>query len=415
MEAMDGIILHDFELRIGWGKAIHLPAMPIWAGPNAAGSGALADAASGFSAPGGGGGGGGGAAVPPPPVLGGFGMGAAAAAAAAAGGGAAVPWGGAAGGVRHDTSRSMHEVRRRGAAGATAQPCQGPRVKIDFGSSALALCYRAMDACDKARHHAGTKRGDGARACACRVLAQGVGQDIDVPIVEDLKQRFIIDSLAMYVLRDGCPFEQVRWAGAGRTRGAPAGGGGGGGGDGSRVGVSDEGRCVVSRLRSGRRRRASVVFSGGKAEGAQGVRHGRGARAGAGGQLADWCVLPLLLPALLPPPQIIMEEMQGDPEYAFLFKLDSPEHIYYRRAPVYRSFRARASHARAAGRGGSYRLHPHPPWDVGDEEAFALFVSRKRGRVVVAAVRACCSGNAGGACTPWPRATRCARGASTRL
>lgn len=33
MEAMDGIILHDFELRIGWGKAMTLPAVPCWPGP----------------------------------------------------------------------------------------------------------------------------------------------------------------------------------------------------------------------------------------------------------------------------------------------------------------------------------------------------------------------------------------------
>jgi hypothetical protein len=38
---------------------------------------------------------------------------------------------------------------------------------------------------------------------------QGVGPDLEVPIIEDLKQRFIIDSLATYVQRDGCAFEQV--------------------------------------------------------------------------------------------------------------------------------------------------------------------------------------------------------------
>jgi hypothetical protein len=37
MEAMDGMILHDFELRIGWGKAMTLPKVPVWPGP---GSGA---------------------------------------------------------------------------------------------------------------------------------------------------------------------------------------------------------------------------------------------------------------------------------------------------------------------------------------------------------------------------------------
>jgi len=38
---------------------------------------------------------------------------------------------------------------------------------------------------------------------------QGVGKDIEVPIIEDLRERFIIDSLALYVLRDGCAIEQV--------------------------------------------------------------------------------------------------------------------------------------------------------------------------------------------------------------
>jgi len=38
---------------------------------------------------------------------------------------------------------------------------------------------------------------------------QGVGKDIEVPIIGDLRERFIIDSLALYVLRDGCAIEQV--------------------------------------------------------------------------------------------------------------------------------------------------------------------------------------------------------------
>lgn len=38
---------------------------------------------------------------------------------------------------------------------------------------------------------------------------QGVGPDIEVPILEDMRERFIIDSLALYVQRDGCAIEQV--------------------------------------------------------------------------------------------------------------------------------------------------------------------------------------------------------------
>jgi hypothetical protein len=42
---------------------------------------------------------------------------------------------------------------------------------------------------------------------------QGVGTDIEVPIIEDLRQRFIMDSLAVYVVKDGAAFEQVGWLG----------------------------------------------------------------------------------------------------------------------------------------------------------------------------------------------------------
>lgn len=34
LDAMDGMILHDFELRIGWGKSMTLPMAPVWPGPN---------------------------------------------------------------------------------------------------------------------------------------------------------------------------------------------------------------------------------------------------------------------------------------------------------------------------------------------------------------------------------------------
>lgn len=33
LNAMDGIVLHDNELRIGWGKSIPLPAVPCWPPP----------------------------------------------------------------------------------------------------------------------------------------------------------------------------------------------------------------------------------------------------------------------------------------------------------------------------------------------------------------------------------------------
>ncbi|GFH30523.1 uncharacterized protein HaLaN_29395, partial [Haematococcus lacustris] len=134
IQAMDGVLLHDLELRIGWGKAINLPARPIWAGPNQGVTmphlaslnplqpGLPATGLPGVTGPGAKGvkevvG----AAVPPPASL-------------QAGLTAAMPW--SSGAERKQKSRGMHD---------------------------------------------------------------GVGRDIEVPIIEDLKQRFIIDSLAVYV------------------------------------------------------------------------------------------------------------------------------------------------------------------------------------------------------------------------
>ena len=37
----------------------------------------------------------------------------------------------------------------------------------------------------------------------------GVGSDIEVKIPDDTRMRFIVDSMALYVLRDGCEFEQM--------------------------------------------------------------------------------------------------------------------------------------------------------------------------------------------------------------
>lgn len=49
-------------------------------------------------------------------------------------------------------------------------------------------------------------------------------------------------------------------------------------------------------------------------------------------------VLPLVLlphacitvPLCVLPSQLVMEEEQNNPEFSFLFNLDSPEHVYYR-------------------------------------------------------------------------------------
>jgi len=56
LESMDGMILHDFELRIGWGKSMTLPMAPVWPGPgmgaNAAQIPSGAPHAAGFAPPG---------------------------------------------------------------------------------------------------------------------------------------------------------------------------------------------------------------------------------------------------------------------------------------------------------------------------------------------------------------------------
>lgn len=47
-------------------------------------------------------------------------------------------------------------------------------------------------------------------ACLPATLqVRGVGPDIDVQIPTDPRQRFVIDAMAFYVMRDGCEFEQV--------------------------------------------------------------------------------------------------------------------------------------------------------------------------------------------------------------
>ena len=48
----------------------------------------------------------------------------------------------------------------------------------------------------------------------CGVCQQGTGPDIEVIVPLDARLRFIIDTMAVYVKRDGCSFEQV---GAGRV------------------------------------------------------------------------------------------------------------------------------------------------------------------------------------------------------
>lgn len=107
MEAMDGVILHDFELRIGWGKAMALPPVPVWPGPNAGGaapSSAPANAHTGFSlAPG-----------LPPVIL-----------PVPVGGAGSLAW--STGVERRLQERGMHDVSRKSMLAEAASCCQHVR------------------------------------------------------------------------------------------------------------------------------------------------------------------------------------------------------------------------------------------------------------------------------------------------
>lgn len=108
-DALDGIMLHDLQLQVGWGKAVPLPAVPVW---------------------------------PPPGGL------------AAAGGDAS--------GTPVSVAAAPESTRQR--------MQDGPPPKEQM---------------------------------------LGRGPDVEVTIPEDPRQRFVIDAVAYYVMRDGCEFEQV--------------------------------------------------------------------------------------------------------------------------------------------------------------------------------------------------------------
>ena len=129
MEALDGVMLHDFVITIGWGKMVQLPATPSWPPP-----GGLAAPREG------------GATVPPP-----------------------------------------------AAAAATALPPPSAVYTDDRGVPRVAVGPAPTPA----------------PAPGGRQRPRGVGPDVDVQIPADARQRFVIDAVAFYVMRDGCEFEQV--------------------------------------------------------------------------------------------------------------------------------------------------------------------------------------------------------------
>ena len=101
--ALDGVTLHDLQLAVGWGKAVPLPAVPVWPPPGGAEEG---DPAAAPAAP-------------------------------------------------ESTRQRAHD---------------GPPPKE---------------------------------------TVTGRGPDVEVSLPEDSRQRFVIDAVAAYVMRDGCEFEQV--------------------------------------------------------------------------------------------------------------------------------------------------------------------------------------------------------------
>ncbi len=117
---LNGLVLHEYEMKLGWGKSVPLPPAPIYDGSQGAAN-AVPSVLTKPGAPG---------AAPAykPPGAG------------------HRPWGSGFGPARQDD----------GGAGET-----------------------------------------------------GRGADVEVKVPEDARLRFIIDSMAVFVLRDGCPFEQL--------------------------------------------------------------------------------------------------------------------------------------------------------------------------------------------------------------
>ena len=107
-EALDGIILRDLELTLGWGKSVPLPAVPLW----------------------------------PPP-----------------------------GGLAAGTE-----------------------------DGAIGIPLAAAPEASRQRMHDGPPP---------KPIIVGRGPDIEVAIPSESRQRFLIDAMAFYVMRDGCEFEQV--------------------------------------------------------------------------------------------------------------------------------------------------------------------------------------------------------------
>ncbi|KAF6245152.1 hypothetical protein COO60DRAFT_1467710, partial [Scenedesmus sp. NREL 46B-D3] len=120
LKALDGLVLHDMEMKIGWGKAVPLPPVPLYSGHG----------------------------VPTGPLT------------------AIVPPA-----VTRDRNNPLTLAMQ-----SALVPAQGMFAKESTQS---------------------------------RTTIKGAGRDVEVKGPGDSKQRFIIDSMALYVLKDGCEFEQM--------------------------------------------------------------------------------------------------------------------------------------------------------------------------------------------------------------
>eukprot|EP00798_Chlamydomonas_sp_ICE-L_P032267 gene32267-16833_t len=146
LTALSGLLLHDYELQLGWGKAVPLPDGPIYRRPPD------------------------GAAEPVDPKGG-------------------VPAG--AHGSTHITS-----TRSEGRAFAPAHVAvagAAPGAAPSTVTASFAMPWGTGE--ETADHIIGT-------------VHQGVGPQIEVQIPES-RVRYIVDTLALYILKDGCEFEQI--------------------------------------------------------------------------------------------------------------------------------------------------------------------------------------------------------------
>lgn len=147
-------------------------------------------------------------------------------------------WGGACRGHSYDDEGP--KLRRGGGAGGHVR-CGALQAWLGLGLARIVRAHSMVRPCLSVSGAAGSPPSTGSRGHpqlpapprrAARRVVTGVGPDIEVEIPADPRQRFVVDAVAFYVMRDGTEFEQVAlgWAaglgsGAGLLWGAGSGGG----------------------------------------------------------------------------------------------------------------------------------------------------------------------------------------------